>query len=185
MEGIPARARAYAACVALGALLCTLPALPDGRTPWWAVGLLAVLYAGGERIARRRFAGTLHPVLLAGAFLLAPAAAALVPLPGALFSHVERRPFLLRRVWRAAHASLAVWAAARVHRALGGPAAVADSDLPYALLPAGAAVLVFCAALALLTAGCWRSPRGCRRAGSAGGCSCAPWRRWPCTGSAG
>ncbi|MFI5470807.1 HD-GYP domain-containing protein [Streptomyces cacaoi] len=153
MEGIRARARGYAACVALGALLCTLPSLPGARTPWWAVALLAALYAGGERIARRRFGGTLHPVLLAGAFLLAPAAAALVPLPGALFSHVERRPFLLRRVWRAAHASLAVWAAAQVHAALGGRDAVAGSDLPYALVPAGAAVLVFCAALALLDGG--------------------------------
>ncbi|MDQ0583359.1 HD-GYP domain-containing protein [Streptomyces rishiriensis] len=169
MEGTPAWARGYAVCVALGALLCTLPSLPGARTPWWAVALLAALYAGGERIARRRFGGTLHPVLLAGAFLLAPAAAALVPLPGALFSHVERRPFLLRRVWRAAHASLAVGAAAQVHAALGGREAVAGSDVPYALLPAGAAVLVFCAALALLNGGMlalaeglplWRACRG-------------------------
>ncbi|MEU5767050.1 HD-GYP domain-containing protein [Streptomyces asoensis] len=151
MEGIPARARGYAACAALGALLCTLP--PGPRTPWWAVALLAGLYAGGERIARRRFAGTLHPVLLAGAFLLEPAAAALVPLPGALFSHVERRPFALRRLWRAAQASLAVWAAAQVHGALGGRDAVTACELPRALVPTGAAVLVFCAALALLNGG--------------------------------
>ncbi|GGQ57176.1 HD-GYP domain-containing protein [Streptomyces asoensis] len=151
MEGIPARARGYAACAALGSLLCTLP--PGPRTPWWAVALLAGLYAGGERIARRRFAGTLHPVLLAGAFLLEPAAAALVPLPGALFSHVERRPFALRRLWRAAQASLAVWAASHVHGALGGREAVAACELPRALVPAGAAVLVFCAALALLNGG--------------------------------
>ncbi|SES37424.1 HD domain-containing protein [Streptomyces sp. yr375] len=157
MEGIGAPARAYVACVALAALLClaptALPPLPDVRTPWWAVALLAALYAGGEQIARRRFGGTLHPVLLAGAFLLAPAAAALVPLPGALFSHVEQRPFLLRRLWRAAQSSLAVWAAAHTHGALGGRDAVAGSDFPYALLPAGAAVLVFCAALALLDGG--------------------------------
>ncbi|MFI5966304.1 HD-GYP domain-containing protein [Streptomyces asoensis] len=151
MEGIPARARGYAACAALGSLLCTLP--PGPRTPWWAVALLAGLYAGGERIASRRFAGTLHPVLLAGAFLLEPAAAALVPLPGALFSHVERRPFALRRLWRAAQASLAVWAASHVHGALGGRDAVAACELPRALVPAGAAVLMFCAALALLNGG--------------------------------
>lgn len=77
MEGIPARARVYVACVALGALLCVQP-LPATRTPWWALALLAALYAGCEQIARRRFAGTFHPVLLAGAFLLAPPAAALV-----------------------------------------------------------------------------------------------------------
>ena len=153
MEGIPARARGYVACVALGALLCTLSSFPGAPTPWWAVALLAAVYAAGEQIARRRFAATLHPVLLAGAFLLAPAAAALVPLPGALFSHVEARPFLLRRVWRAAESSLAVWLAARAHGALGGRAAVAGSDLPPAFVPAGAAVLVFCAALALLDGG--------------------------------
>ncbi|KRC95473.1 MULTISPECIES: HD-GYP domain-containing protein [unclassified Streptomyces] len=154
MEGIPARARGYVACVALAALCCTLPSLPGPRTPWWAVALLAAVYAAGEQVARRRFAATLHPVLLAGAFLLTPSAAALVPLPGALFSHVEQSPFLLRRVWRAAESSLAVWLAARTHEALGGHEAVAaGSDLPCALLPAGAAVLVFCAALALLDGG--------------------------------
>ncbi|MEU5635311.1 HD-GYP domain-containing protein [Streptomyces rishiriensis] len=152
MEGIPARARGYVACAALGALLCLLP-LPGGRTPWWAVALLAALYAGGEQIARRRFAGTFHPLLLAGAFLLAPPAAALVPLLGALFSHVEQPPALLRRIWRAAQSALAVWAASRVHGALGGREAVAGSDVPFALAPAGTAVLVFCAALALLDGG--------------------------------
>ncbi|MEU3780361.1 HD-GYP domain-containing protein [Streptomyces sp900129855] len=153
MEGIPARARGYVACAALGALLCTVVPLHSVRTPWWAVALLAALYAGGDQFARRRFAGALHPVLLAGAFLLAPPAAALVPLPGALFSHVEQRPFLLRRLWRAAQSSLAVWAAAQVHGALGGRDAVVGSDFPCVLLPAGAAVLVFCAALALLDGG--------------------------------
>ncbi|MCX4764874.1 HD-GYP domain-containing protein [Streptomyces sp. NBC_01275] len=156
MEGVPARARGYVASVALGALACVSPlADPHAhvRAPWWAVGLLAALYAGGEQIARRRFAGTFSPVLLAGAFLLPPPAAALVPLPGALFSYVEQGPFALRRGWRAARSSLAVWAASTVHWALGGRDAVVDSDVPYALLPAGAAVLVFCAALALLDGG--------------------------------
>ncbi|WP_425245221.1 HD-GYP domain-containing protein [Streptomyces sp. NEAU-NA10] len=167
MEGIPTRARAYLVCVVLGALLCLSP-LPSVRAPWWAVLLLAALYAGGERIARRRFAGTCYPVLLAGAFLLPPSAAALVPLPGALFSLVEQRPFLLRRIWRAAHLVIGVWAASRVHEALDGQDAVEASDVPYALLPAGTAVLVFCLVFAALDGGilalaeglpplrCWR-----------------------------
>ncbi|CAM5682415.1 HD-GYP domain-containing protein [Streptomyces aurantiogriseus] len=167
MEGIPARARAYVVCVVLGALLCLAP-LPSVRVPWGAVLLLAALYAGGERIARRRFAGTFYPVLLAGAFLLPPSAAALVPLPGALFSLVEQRPFLLRRIWRAAHLVIGVWAASRVHRALDGQDAVEASDVPYALLPAGAAVLVFCLVFAVLDGGILAlaeglPPRRCRR----------------------
>ncbi|MFJ8109824.1 HD-GYP domain-containing protein [Streptomyces sp. NPDC096132] len=153
MEGVPARAGGYVAGVVLAALLCLSPLITSARTPWWAVGLLAALYAGGEQIARRRFAGTFSPVLLAGAFLLPPPAAALVALPGALCSHVEQGPFVLRRVWRAAQSSLAVWAAARVHGALDGRDAVAGSDVPYALVPAGAAVLVFCAVLAVLDGG--------------------------------
>ncbi|MFD7130074.1 HD-GYP domain-containing protein [Streptomyces sp. NPDC059894] len=149
MGEIPVRARVYVVCVALGALPCLLP-LPSVRTPWWAVPLLAALYAGGERIARRRFAGTFYPVLLAGAFLLPPYAAALVPLPGALLSAVEQRPCLPRRICRAAHLAIAVWAAARVHGALDARHAVEASDFPQVFLPAGAAVLVFCAVLAAL-----------------------------------
>ncbi|MGC0329618.1 putative nucleotidyltransferase with HDIG domain [Streptomyces sp. SAI-170] len=155
MEAIPGRARVYVACVVclvLVALSGLLP-LPGVRVPWWAVALLAGLYAAGERIARRRLAGPFYPVLLAGAFLLPPPAAALVALPGALLSGTDRRPVPLRRIWRAAQLSLAVWAASRVHRALDGPDAVAGSDLPYALLPAGAAVVVFCLVLTALDGG--------------------------------
>ena len=152
MEAIPARARAYVVCVALGALLCLLP-LPTVHAPWWAVALLAALYAGCEQIARRRFAGTFYPVLLAAAFLLPPPAAALVPLPGALFSHVDEGSPWLRRCWRAAQLALAVWAAGRVHWALGGRNAVVASDFPYALLPALAAVLAFCLVLTVLDGG--------------------------------
>ncbi|MBC2904876.1 HD-GYP domain-containing protein [Streptomyces cupreus] len=148
MEGIPARARVYVACAALGALLCLLP-LPTIRTPWWALALLAALYAGCEQIARRRFAGTFYPVLLAGAFLLPPHAAALVAIPGALLSQGA----LVRRTWRAARLALAVWAAARVHWALDGRDAVVAADFPYALLPAWAAVLAFCLVLTLLDGG--------------------------------
>ncbi|MET9385732.1 HD-GYP domain-containing protein [Streptomyces sp. NPDC002928] len=149
---VPARARAYVvACAVLGAVLCLGP-LPSARTPWWAVVLLAALYAGGERVAARRFAGTFRPVLLAGAFLLPPPVAALVALPGALLSRADR-PVLLRRVWRAAELMLGVWAAARVHGALGGREAVAASAFPHVLLPAGAAVLTFWLVPAVLDGG--------------------------------
>ncbi|WP_262055768.1 HD-GYP domain-containing protein [Streptomyces sp. STR69] len=152
MEATPARARAYVLCVVLCALFCLLP-LPAVHAPWWAVALLAALYAGCEQIARRRFAGTFYPVLLAAAFLLPPPAAALVPLPGALFSHVDEGSPWLRRTWRAAQLALAVWSAARVHWALGGRNAVVASDFPYALLPALAAVLAFCLVLTVLDGG--------------------------------
>lgn len=69
MDAVPARARVYVAVVALTALLCLRP-LPAVRAPWWAVLLLAGLYAGSELVARSRFVGTCYPVLLAGAFLL-------------------------------------------------------------------------------------------------------------------
>ncbi|MEV0635091.1 HD-GYP domain-containing protein [Streptomyces sp. NPDC050619] len=153
MEAVPARVRAYVSCVVVGALICLSP-LPTVRTPWWAVALLAALYGGCEQAAARwRFAGTFYPVLLAGAFLLPPSAAALVALPGALLSPVEHRPRGLRRIWRAAQLAVAVWAAARVHGALGGRDAVGASDFPYALLPAGAAVLAFCVVLSVLDGG--------------------------------
>ncbi|MER6079535.1 HD-GYP domain-containing protein [Streptomyces sp. NPDC001833] len=152
MESVPVRVRAYVTCVALAALLCLLP-LPHLRAPWWAVALLAALYAACEHVVRRRLGGTFYPVLLAGAFLLPPPAAALVPLPGALLSRAEQRPQALRRTWRAAELALAVWGAGRVHWALGGRDSVVGCDFPYALLPCAAAVLAFCAVLALLDGG--------------------------------
>jgi putative nucleotidyltransferase with HDIG domain len=152
MEAVPARARAYVAGVLLVALLCLRP-LPTLHPHWWAVALLAALYAGCEYVARSRFVGAFYPVLLAGAFLLPPAAAALVPLPGALLSPVEQRPYALRRIWRAAQLTVAVWAAARVHGALDGRDAVVACAFPYALVSAGATVLAFCVVLALLDGG--------------------------------
>ncbi|MFF7170333.1 HD-GYP domain-containing protein [Streptomyces pseudovenezuelae] len=153
MEAVPARARAYVACVAVAALLCLLP-LSAVRTSWWELALLAALSAGCERAAARwRFSGTFHPVLLAGVFLLPPPAAALVALPGALLSPVERRPRGLRRLWRAAQLAVSVWAAARVHWSMGGRDAVVASDFPYALAPAGVAVLVLCLVLSMLDGG--------------------------------
>ncbi|MFF9159778.1 HD-GYP domain-containing protein [Streptomyces longwoodensis] len=180
MEAIPGRARLYVGCVALAALVCLAPVPAVAGTPlpdpsrWavgllradsssWAVILLAALYAAGRWAARTRFPGSLpaaspvapvvHPVLLAGAFLLPPPAAALVPLPGILLARVEQRPAGVRRLWRAAQCVPAVWAAARVHGALGGRDTVAACAVPGALLPAAAAVLVYCAVLALLDGG--------------------------------
>lgn len=143
----PARARVYVGCVVLAALYCLYPPA-SAHIPWWAVALLAALHAGGERLS-----GSAYPVLLAGAFLLPPSAAALVAVPGALVASVGGRPRLLRRVWRAAQLAVAVWAAAQAHRALGGRDAVPAADFPHALAPAGAAVLVFCLMLTVLDGG--------------------------------
>ncbi|GGV25460.1 metal-dependent phosphohydrolase [Streptomyces griseoflavus] len=187
MEALPARARAYVAGVTLLALLSLLPlpglpspGLPPGaRIPWAPVVLLAALYAGCERVARSRLVpapypgGIFHPVLLAGAFLLPPQAAALVALPGALLLPVEQRPRRVRRLWRAGRLVLAVWAASRAHLAAGGRDAVAACDVPGALVAAGAAVLAFCLVLTLLDGGVPATaagplPRGARTAAAAG-----------------
>lgn len=160
MRSIAPWARAYILCVALGAAACTAPALSAG-TPWAAVALLAVLYAGCEQVSRCRVIGrrvpgglgTFFPVLLAAVFLLPPAGAALVALPGALLARVERRPRWVRRLWRAAQLALAAWASARAYGACGGPAAVAAADFPYALAPAAAAVLAFSGVLTVLDGG--------------------------------
>ncbi|WP_055700423.1 MULTISPECIES: HD-GYP domain-containing protein [Streptomyces] len=160
MRSVPAGARVYILCVALAGAACAVPALTPG-TPWPAVALLAVLYAGCEQITRCRFVGrraprglgTFFPVLLAGVFLLPAPAAALVAVPGALLARVDRHPRRVRRLWRAAQLALAAWAATRVYGALGGPAACAAPDFPYVLAPAGAAVLAFSAVLTVLDGG--------------------------------
>lgn len=143
---------------------------------WPAVLLLGGLYALCEAPARCRFlgrsvrgsvpvtAGSFFPVLLAAAFLLPPAAAALVAVPGGLCGQVTRRPAGVRRVWRAAQLAVATWAAAMVHRLLGGPAALGGTahpghgtpgvpDFPYALLPAGAGALALCLVIGALDGG--------------------------------
>ncbi len=158
MDVVPARARVYVAGAALAALLCLCPLapLPPAHPHGWAVLLLAGLYAGGERIARSRSVGTCYPILLTGAFLLPPPAAAFVALPGALLAPAgspAERDSRLRRIWRAAQLVLAVCAAARTHDAFGGQDAVLGPRFPYALLPAGAAVLAFCLVLTLLDGG--------------------------------
>ncbi|MFC8079045.1 HD-GYP domain-containing protein [Streptomyces sp. NPDC057307] len=192
MNAIPGAARAYICCAVLGALACVLPAfaLPRLRpgslagpgSLWPAVLLLGALYALCEAPARCRFlgrsvrgsvpvtAGSFFPVLLAAAFLLPPAAAALVAVPGGLCGQVAQRPAAVRRVWRAAQLAIATWAAALVHRLLDGPAALGGAvrpggaspgapalpgvpDFPYALLPAGAGALAFCLVLSALDGG--------------------------------
>ncbi|MGY0491890.1 HD-GYP domain-containing protein [Streptomyces sp. WG-D5] len=160
MRSVSPMARAYVLLTAGVALVCAAPAF-SLATPWLRVGLLACLYAGCEQIGRCRLVGrraprgmgTFFPVLLAGAFLLPPAAAALVALPGALLARVEQRPVWPRKVWRAAQLALACWASARIFGVLGGVDAVAGPRFPYALVPGGAAVLAFCAVLTVLDGG--------------------------------
>ncbi|MFB7513926.1 HD-GYP domain-containing protein [Streptomyces sp. NPDC056144] len=171
MKVIPRVARVYIGCATLAAGASLLPAFcPDAAVPWGAVALLAALYTlcelpAGNRLLGRALGGSVpaggigsfYPVLLASALLLPPAAAALVALPGSLLARVHESPAGPRRVWRAAATVLAVWAAALVAQALGGSAALgggADApDLPYALLPAGAAALTFCIVLTALDGG--------------------------------
>ncbi|MFG2717585.1 HD-GYP domain-containing protein [Streptomyces sp. NPDC048416] len=162
---IPAGARLAVAGAVVGGAACALPVLRQAA-PWPAVALLAGLYALCEWPARCPVlagrvnvpiaSGSFFPVLLAAVFLLPPAAAALVAVPGALIAYVEEEPRRLRRVWHAAQLAIAATAAARIHALLGGRAALggggagAAPDFPYALLPAGAAALVFCLVLTAL-----------------------------------
>ncbi|MEU4682104.1 HD-GYP domain-containing protein [Streptomyces xinghaiensis] len=182
MRVVPRGARAYLFCVTLAAAVSAAPALlPGARTPWAAVALLAALYAlcgglarlpfpgfppfpgatghaaapggGGVRTGLSSAAGSFAPILLAGAFLLPPAAAALVPVAGALAGRVERRPVRLRRLWNAVRLSLATCAAAHVHARAAGDAAggpLGAGDVPGALLPAAAGAGAYCLVLALL-----------------------------------
>ncbi|WP_078965667.1 HD-GYP domain-containing protein [Streptomyces aureocirculatus] len=153
MSPAPPRARGYVLCAALGGAACVAPALGP-HTRWSVLALLAVLYAGGEHAVRRDVAApTFFPVLLAGVFLLPPAAAGLVAVPGALCARVERRPRGLRRLWRATQPVLAAWAAGHAYAALDGPAAASAPDFPYVFLPASAAVLAFALVLTALDGG--------------------------------
>ncbi|MFE8936452.1 HD-GYP domain-containing protein [Streptomyces sp. NPDC007872] len=168
MKVVPPAARVYIGCTLLAAGACVLPALRPGA-PWESIALLAALYALCELPARCPLlgralggsvpmgTGSFFPVLLAAALLLPPAAAALTAVPGSLLTRVEEPPATPRRAWRAAATALAAWAAAHAAGALGGPAALGHDrsapDLPYALLPAGAAALAFCLVLTALDGG--------------------------------
>ncbi|WP_436232671.1 HD-GYP domain-containing protein [Actinacidiphila alni] len=156
---LPPAARVTVAAVCAAGASCAAPALRPG-TAWGTVAVLAALYALCEpgvlpdRVLGRHPAaaiGPFVPVLLAAALLLPPAAAALVPVPGALAARTEQEPRRVRRLWRAAHPAVAVWAAALAARQLDGPRALAAADLPYALLPAAVAALVYCLTATALT----------------------------------
>lgn len=163
VRSTPGAARLCILGASAGAALCALPALlPGAGTPWGTLALLAALYLVREVPARRSFfgdpapvtAGAFFPLLLAAAFLLPPAAAVLVSLPGSLAGRIEQPPVADRRVWRAAQLALTVGAASWAYALLGGPASLGGSGsgavLPYALLPACATALVFSAVLAAL-----------------------------------
>ncbi|MET8180619.1 HD-GYP domain-containing protein [Streptomyces sp. NPDC005336] len=161
MRALPLGARAYVLCAVLAGVLCAAPAVArsGAAVPWATLALLAAVYAAGAREARAPWPEWCGPVLLAGAFLLPPAAAALVAVPGALLARVERRPAGVRRTWRAARLSLALWAASYAFGALGGPNALRAAQdpgapgFPHALAAALAAALVLCLATTALEGG--------------------------------
>lgn len=171
---LPWAARGLIVCAASGALWCAAPALLDLPGVEWGVLLpLAALYAICEFAPRCPLMGhkvpgnmgAFFPVLLTGAFLLPPAAAALVPLPGALIGRVQPRHAAARRVWHAAQLALAVRASAQVCALIDGrlsvpahgptagsgpgPAPFADG-FPVLLVAAAAAALTFCAVVTAL-----------------------------------
>lgn len=164
MRALPPVARAYVLAALLAAAACGAPALVDPATPWPAVALLAALYLGCELL--RTFppvggrvpdgVGSFFPVVMAAVFLLPPAAAALVAMPGGLAQTVVQRPALVRRVWHAAQQAIAAWVAGRAYGLLGGREALAGaggSDFPYVMLPAAAAAVAFCLVLTALDGG--------------------------------
>ncbi|MET7619510.1 HD-GYP domain-containing protein [Streptomyces sp. NPDC005408] len=161
MTAIPTAARAYILVAVLCAAACALPLRTGAPVSWSAVLMLAGLYAVCELPARCRYvgdsvpvgAGSFFPVLLAAAFLLPPAAATLVAVPGALLGRVDQRPEGVRRIWRAAQLSLATWGAAQAYLLLGGERTLRAPDFPYALLPAAAGALAFCLVLTALDGG--------------------------------
>lgn len=173
MRVLPPGARGYILCAVLAAIACTAPALTDSGTPWAAVAALAALYLGcelvktcpplGSRVPEG--IGSFFPVLLAAVFLLPPAAAALVALPGGFAGTVVQRPAWVRRVWHGAQQSIAAWVAGQAFALLRGPAALgggasagsgppgALADFPYVMLPAAAAAGAFCLVLTALDGG--------------------------------
>ncbi|MEU6297088.1 HD-GYP domain-containing protein [Streptomyces erythrochromogenes] len=173
MRGLPPAARGLVLSAVLAALACTAPALTDPATPWPAVTLLALLCLGCELVKlcplpggrAGEGIGPFLPVVLAAVFLLPPAAAALVALPGGLAAAVVQRPATVRRVWHGAQQAIGAWAAGQVFRLLEGPAALGagpsagtghpawPADFPYAMLPATAAAAVFCLVVTVLDGG--------------------------------
>ncbi|MFE9563328.1 HD-GYP domain-containing protein [Streptomyces sp. NPDC006487] len=182
MRVLPPLARAYVLCAVIAACACAAPAVTASATPWPGVGLLSVLYLGCELVkvcplmGRRvpEGLGSFFPVVLAAVFLLPPAAAALVALPGGLAGTVTARPAWVRRVWHGAQQSIAAWTAGQLYGLLGGPGALGAgssggtgppgpdgaagpaawvADFPYVMLPAAAAAVAFCLVLTALDGG--------------------------------
>ncbi|WBB63225.1 HD-GYP domain-containing protein [Streptomyces sp. WMMC500] len=158
---VSAAGRACLLCALLAAAACAAPALrPGAATPWGTVALLAGVYAAGEHLRRcpplagrvPDGIGAFFPVLLAGAFLLPPAAAALVPLPGALTARITEQPAAPRRLWRAAEPALASWAAAYAAGRVPGDAGLGEAGFPELLPAALLAVAAFWAVLTCLDA---------------------------------
>ncbi|MFJ8208643.1 HD-GYP domain-containing protein [Streptomyces sp. NPDC096033] len=174
MRVLPPAARACVLGAVLAAAACVTPALrPGSAVPWPAVGLLAALCLGCEAARvlplRGRGApegtGPFPPVVLAAVFLLPPAAAALVALPGGLAQPAPQRPVAVRRIWHAAQQAVAAWAAGRAYGLLGGREALAGAAaFPYALLPAALAGVVFCLVLTALDAAVLAAAEGTRAA---------------------
>ncbi|ATZ24558.1 Cyclic di-GMP phosphodiesterase response regulator RpfG [Streptomyces lavendulae subsp. lavendulae] len=187
MRALPPTARAFVLAAVLAAAACAAPALTDPATPWTAVVVLAALYLGCELVrvlapTDRRAPdglGCFFPVVMAAVFLLPPAAAALVAVPGALAQTVVQRPAGVRRVWHAAQQAVAAHLAGRVHGLLGGRGATAGpgsgapggtghgadpspwvADFPSVLLPAAAAAVVFCLVLTALDTGILAAAEG-------------------------
>lgn len=151
MRSLPPGARAYILCASLAAAVCVTPAvLPGADTPWSTTLPLAALCAVVAAGPAVECGG---PLLLAGAMLLPPPAAALIALPAGLASRVERPPVAARRCWRAAQLPLATAAASGAFALSGGRTALASLDLPFAALPATAAALVFQVVRTALEAG--------------------------------
>lgn len=178
MRVLPPMARAYIVCAVLAAAGCAAPALVDTATPWPSVALLALLYLGCELLKYCPFLGhrvpeglgSFFPVVLAAVFLLPPAAAALVALPGGLAGTVMQRPAWVRRAWHAAQQAIAAWIAGWTYGLLGGSEAVTGgslratgpsggdpaawiADFPYVMFPAAAAAVAFCLVLTALDGG--------------------------------
>ncbi|MCX5303839.1 HD-GYP domain-containing protein [Streptomyces sp. NBC_00160] len=173
MRVLPPGARGFILCAVLTAAACVTPALTDSGTPWAAVALLAALYLGCALVTSCRLPGSrvpegmgpFFPVVLAAVFLLPPAAAALVALPGGLAATVAQRPVRVRRVWHGAQQAMAAWAAGQVYGLLHGPATLGGgpstgsgppgrtADFPDVLLPATAAAVAFCLVLTALDGG--------------------------------
>ncbi|NLU72030.1 HD-GYP domain-containing protein [Streptomyces sp. HNM0575] len=159
---LPWEARGLIAASSSCALLCAAPALLDPGGLEWSVLLpLAALYAICEYAPRCPLMGhkvpgnmgAFFPVLLTAAFLLPPAAAALVPVPGALIGRVEPRHAAARRSWHAAQLALAAWVSGHVWTAADGSLTAPHHGtalFPDVLVAAAAAALTFCAVVTVL-----------------------------------